>query len=255
MPTLFVDVDNTLLYSHRHSITNPKHVVEMLNGKEQSYITQFTYSFLTRERGFSIVPVTTRTLPQYKRLEKLIQEIGCEYSLVCNGAVLLHNMQIDSEWYEETLEIVGADTIEIAAAKEWMIEHCGEASTHSAFGLFVYAKTTSSKDMATKLKKNIDTNKVIVLFDNSKTYCIPKSLNKGSAIKRFSQRFHVADSIAAGDSEFDIPMLNQADIAIIPYELRSCVRNEKAIICPADGLYSDELCKILSSLDSEYIEK
>ena len=248
MPTLFVDVDNTLIYSHRHVITSPKHVVEMLNGKEQSYITQFTYSFLTGERGFSIVPVTTRTLPQYQRVEKLIQEIGCEYSLICNGAVLLHNMQIDPDWYKETLEIVGTETIEIAAAKEWMIEHCGEASTHSAFGLFVYAKTASSKDLATKLKKNIDTNKVNVLFDHSKTYCIPKSLNKGSAIKRFSQRFHVTDSIAAGDSEFDIPMLNQADIAIIPRGLENAVQNENLFICETDDLFSDEICKIISEL-------
>ena len=249
MPTLFADIDNTLIYSHRHTITSPKRVVEFLNGKEQSYMTEFTYSFLTGKHDLQIVPVTTRTLPQYLRLENLVQDLGCEYSLVCNGAILLHHMQIDQDWYEETLDIVGNETAEIAEAKSWLLKNCGEESTHSAFGLFVYAKTSSSKNLAEALKQNIDTNKITVLFDHNKTYCIPKSMNKGSAIKRFSKKFNVTVSVAAGDSELDIPMLNQAKIAVIPQELRDRVKNTNTIECTSGNLFSDEICRIISILD------
>lgn len=249
MPTLFVDIDNTLIYSHRHTITNPKRVVEMLNGKEQSYITQFTYSYLTTEHGLTIVPVTTRTLPQYQRLKNLIQELACEYSLICNGAILLHNMIIDQDWYEETLEIVENDIIEIAEAKSWLIRHCGEASTHTAFGLFVYAKTNDAENVAVALQQHVNTDKVDIMCDHGKAYCIPKSLNKGSAIKRFSKKYNVTVSIAAGDSEFDIPMLNHADIAIIPQELRERVKTTNTIECTSGNLFSDEICRIISVLD------
>ena len=249
MPTLFADIDNTLIYSHRHTTTSPKRVVEFLNGKEQSYMTEFTYSFLTGKHGLQIVPVTTRTLPQYLRLENLIQELGCEYSLICNGAILLHHMQIDQDWYEESLERASTEISEIPNAEKWLINNCGVASTHSTFGLFVYAKTSDSGNLAAALQQHVDTDKVDILFDHNKTYCIPKSMNKGSAIKRFSQRFNVTASIAAGDSEFDISMLNQADIAIIPQELRARVTNNNTIGCTTGNLFSDEICRIVSELN------
>lgn len=40
-------------------------------------------------------------------------------------------------------------------------------------------------------------------------------LNKGNAIERFAKKFGEAISIAAGDSEFDIPMLARADTRIM----------------------------------------
>ena len=248
MPTLFADIDNTLIYSHRHTITSPKRVVEFLNGKEQSYMTEFTYSFLTGKHGLQIVPVTTRTLPQYLRLENLIQELGCEYSRICNGAILLHHMQIDQDWYEESLELASTEISEILNAEKWLINNCGFTSTHSTFGLFVYAKTSDSGNLAAALQQHVDTDKVDILFDHNKTYCIPKSMNKGSAIKRFSQRFNVTASIAAGDSEFDIPMLNQAKIAIIPQELFAYIQNKKAIVCKLDSLFSDEVCRVITEI-------
>ena len=38
MQTLFLDIDNTLIYSHRHVLDVPKRAVEFLNGKVQSFI-------------------------------------------------------------------------------------------------------------------------------------------------------------------------------------------------------------------------
>lgn len=248
MLTLFADIDNTLIYSHRHTISSPKRVVEILNGKEQSYISEFTYTFLTGKRDLQIVPVTTRTFPQYQRLEKLILDFGCEYSLICNGAILLHYFHIDKGWYEETLEMIESELPEIAKAEKWMKKYCSEGSIHSAFDLFVYTKTTEPQNLALFLRQYVDTDKVNVMYDNRKLYCIPKTLNKGIAIKRFSQRFNVTDSIAIGDSNFDIPMLNQASISIIPTNLRRYVQNENTIICDAKGLFSDEVCRVLSAL-------
>ena len=248
MITLFLDIDNTLIYSHRHDIPSPKRVAEVLNGKEQSYITQQTFSFFAGEHGLQTVPVSTRTMQQFRRLEKLIAELNCEYSLICNGAILLHNMESDNRWYEETLALAESELPEIAKAKQWLISRCGEISTHSADGLLVYAKSPDSKGLASDLCLFVDNSKVDVLFDHSKIYCIPKTLNKGSAINRFSQRFNVTTSIAAGDSDFDIPMLNQAGIAIAPKALDDKITNSNKYVVKGRKCFSDELCSVLGRL-------
>ena len=248
MQTLFLDIDNTLIYSHRRAMTVPKRAVELLNGREQSFISQQTYSFLTGKHGLQIVPVTTRTLIQFQRLENLMRDLGCEYSLICNGAVLLHNMEIDQSWYEETLALAGSELSEIDRAKKWLIDNCGEASTYSAFDVLVYAKSCDPEGLASELRQYIDTSRSDVLFDRSKVYCIPKSLNKGTAVRRFSQRFNVTVSIAAGDSDFDIPMLNQADVAIAPEALFDKLINKNTIAVKEKECFSDEICSVLDGI-------
>ena len=46
MSILFSDLDNTLIYSHNRELSKPKVVIEHLDGREQSFMTQYTYDFL-----------------------------------------------------------------------------------------------------------------------------------------------------------------------------------------------------------------
>lgn len=53
----------------------------------------------------TIIPTSTRTEEQYKRIEL---DIGIvPYALVCNGGVLLVNGKRDREWYLESLQMIG----------------------------------------------------------------------------------------------------------------------------------------------------
>ena len=47
----------------------------------------------------------------------------------------------------------------------------------------------------------------------------PKKLNKGSAVRRFRKRVAAETVYAAGDSAFDVPMIQAADIGMAPKEL------------------------------------
>lgn len=248
MMTFFLDIDNTLIYSHRHLINGPKRVAEFLNGKEQSYITEITYNYLSAYKDARIVPVTTRTFPQFNRIETLLSELGCTISLICNGAVLLTNGAVDTCWLNESLRLSENERKELPQATKWLQERCGIEKTHTAFNLFVYSATDNAFSAANELRQIVDSQKVDVLCDARKVYCIPKILNKGTALKRFIRKYRVNTSVAAGDSAFDIPMLNQADIAIVPHELQSLVKSEKTIVCDTDRLFSDEICKIISML-------
>ena len=48
MSVLFSDLDNTMIFSHHREIGNKKIVVEHLDGREQSFMTEFTYDFFTK---------------------------------------------------------------------------------------------------------------------------------------------------------------------------------------------------------------
>ena len=85
MITLFCDLDNTLIYSHKKSLNVPKRVAEMLHNKEQSYITRKTFDFLSSCREVSIVAVTARIMAQYDRVYKLLNCLHSEYALILSA--------------------------------------------------------------------------------------------------------------------------------------------------------------------------
>ena len=248
MPTLFLDLDNTLIYSHRHEIRVPKRVAEMLNGREQSYITEQTFSYLSACRSLAVVPVTTRTHRQYQRLAPLLNQLHCESALICNGAVLLRGNTLDQVWLEETLQLAGEELREVEKAERWLRERCGEAAVHAECGVLAYVRSDCPEQLAGALARQIDAGKADVLYDGHKVYCVPKCNNKGMAVKRFVQRFGVDTSIAAGDSVFDVPMLEQADAAILPPRLSAMVKNKGKAVVEGKEIFSDEICAKLDEM-------
>ena len=75
---LFCDLDHTLIYSHRMPIGSDKMVVEYLNGKEQSFMTQGTFEFLCKQNCVHLIPVTTRSKAQYERISVFRKELRCK---------------------------------------------------------------------------------------------------------------------------------------------------------------------------------
>ena len=49
---------------------------------------------------------------------------------------------------------------------------------------------------------------------------VPKKLDKGTAVRRFCEYIGADETIAAGDSGFDVPMVEAADIGIVPAGFR-----------------------------------
>lgn len=252
MITLFLDIDNTLIFSHRHNISTPKRTAELLNGKNQSYITERTYTFLSKQENLQIVPVTTRTLSQYRRIENLLREIGCVFSLVCNGAVLLRNGEIEPNWLDESMSLSADERQELPVAAQWLREKSGLNAVHFASDLFVYAGVEDPDRIASELRQIVDSQRVEILCDSRKVYCVPKTLNKGKAIQRFILQNNVSFSVVAGDSDFDVPMLNLGDVAILPASLSDKVQNERKITVEETQCFSDEVCRCLETLLEEH---
>ena len=70
---------------------------------------------------------------------------------------------------------------------------------------------------------------------------LPTSLSKGNAIERLRKYLKAEFIIAAGDSEFDISMVEAADLGLVPYGFKSEF-NIKSDICEMEeGIFSEQL--------------
>lgn len=209
------DLDNTLIYSWRHSLTGEKLCVEWLKGREISFVTERTLDLLKElQKKMLFIPVTTRRVDQYKRLT--LPGISPQYALTCNGGILLNHGEIAEDWYRESLELVEECRGEMEKGQKlladdpfrgfevWFIED-----------LFLFTKSENTEETLRRLREELDLDKLELLTHKDKVYLLPKVLNKGTAVERIKKRLKPECLFAAGDSAFDVPMLEKADLAYL----------------------------------------
>ena len=247
MYTWFSDLDNTLIYSHRTSFTQKKVLVEYLNGKEQSYMTQKTYDFMCGNY-IQFVPVTTRNIEQYKRLFVFGKEIKVEYALVCNGAILLRNGIVDKEWLYETKTIANEGISILANIQNELSGY----NISNIEGVMLYFKVDKPMEIADKLRSKYADGRIYIGFDKRKVYIVPSEINKGNAVRRYSKKFGITDTVSSGDSEFDISMLAFTNIAMCPNSLMKQIKKSEQKYAMGDNLiFSDEICERLKIIIEE----
>lgn len=221
MQIVHTDLDNTLIYSYKHEIGGPKTCVEIYQGREISFMTETSHRLLGQlcsKPGVLVVPTTTRTLEQYQRIDL---GIGVsEYALVCNGGVLLHQGKEDPIWYQESLALIVDAQSELQRAEQWMTEDVNRCfEVRNIRSLFLFTKSNEPEKSVAMLKAHLNLSLVEVFCNGIKVYVLPKKLNKGSAVRRFRKRVAAETVYAAGDSAFDVPMIQAADIGMAPKEL------------------------------------
>lgn len=258
MIVFHTDLDNTLLYSYRHDIGQDKICAEVYQGREISFITRETLRLLqqimTRKEQMLVVPTTTRTIEQYQRIDLGVGEL--RYALVCNGGVLLVDGKEDKNWYLESLEQIKGSRQMLDKALEFL-----EKEKRRTFelrfikDLFVFTKCEEPEAVVSDLQKKIDADVVDVFHNGAKVYAVPKALGKGTAVERF-RKYVGADFVAAaGDSAFDISMLEAADYGIAAPELAHKYDFFGKVYCPpAEKLFAEAaLAAVLQiSADRQY---
>lgn len=214
-----VDLDNTLIYSYKHDIGGNKRCAEIYQGREISFMTDKTAELLKElSRKILIVPTTTRTREQYERIDLGLGQIP--YALVCNGGVLLQDGVEDEAWYADSKEMIADCDEELKRGMELLAadeDRCFEVRYIRQ--LFLFSKSNQPEATIQRLSERLDTSLVDVFSNGIKVCVVPKKLSKGNALRRFRERMQAEKVIAAGDSEFDISMLQCADMAIAPGKL------------------------------------
>lgn len=249
----FTDLDHTLIWSHRYNLPEDKICVELLNGQQQSFMTGPTWRFLTGNPGISIVPVTTRTELQYRRLT-CMDAIGVRSAIVCNGGKLLINGVEDSDWTQETLLMAEPEIPALRKAAEHLRNYMAGPDLHEPEPYMVYARCEDLGAVCESLRAVTEPDMVYAAHDRRKVYLFCRSVTKGSALRRFRQRFHVDYAVAAGDDPLDVPMLNEADYAMFPESLSGSVRHGRKHILRGE-IFSDEICRELNTLISSQSDR
>ncbi len=252
MNILCTDLDNTIIYSYKHNIGKEKINVEIYQDREISFITKKTYNLLEMlKKEYVIIPTTTRTIEQYKRIDLGIGEFT--YALVCNGGVLLINGEQDNEWYEASLQLVNESNSELEKAMSLLTGDVRRKfELRFIEKLFVFTKCNDPYEVVQNLKSQLDIELVDVFNNGEKVYVVPKKLSKGIAINRLREKLHPEYIIAAGDSEFDVSMVEEADYGIVPPGFTYMYNCKKNLLeMEEDTIFSEALSEKALTIKAE----
>ena len=253
MTVLHIDLDNTLIYSHKHDIGKAKINVEVYQGRKISFLTEKTYKNLQKiKKNALIVPTSTRSIEQYSRVNLQIGNIP--YALVCNGGILLVNGVKEPSWYRTSLELIRESIPALNAAQHFL-----EKDVRRKFELrfieelFLFTKCDEPESVVEELKEITDSDMADVFHNKDKVYVVPRNLCKGKAVERFREYMKADKIIAAGDSGFDISMLRAADMGIVPHGFRQEYSVDFFLEeMPGNKIFSEEMTeKILELCKSE----
>lgn len=256
------DLDNTLIHSYKRADENTEICVELYtDGKKLSYMTQKAYEHLNSLKSYSqlnIIPVTTRSVEQYQRIHLFKGENPYpEYAVTSNGGILLVNNVSDEKWYNESLELIADSMTQLEKARKILDGHYAtQFEARLVDGLFVFTKSDNIEEITDILSRSLDLENVFILNNGEKIYVVPKILSKGTAIKRLKEKFKPNITIGAGDSAFDIPMLSEADISIIPTDVPHIdeIKSNEKIIKPDDCNFAEFICSRIENICKEFSE-
>lgn len=206
---LFSDLDGTLIFSAKRKQVGDI-VIERKDGAEISCVTERQAELFPRLRN--VIPVTTRSIEQYRRIEFARFGFEPKYALCDNGGTLLVDGKLNTEWARWSAEIFAECKDELSRFRELLESdpRCG-FEVRLVDGLFLFTK---SKEPPGTLKYLGNGALCEGFFTGEKVYVVPKKLSKGAAVKRLAERLELSEFAAAGDSLMDLPMLNAADKAI-----------------------------------------
>ena len=229
---LFVsDLDNTLIHSYKKASENDI-CVEVKKGKSLSFMTPCAFELLRKineREDIVFSPLTTRSLEQYCRVD-FFDGKSPELALAANGGILLENGVINKNWFEESKNMISDCYGEFEQGIRYF-----ETDEYVYFDirivdeLFVFTKSSAPLTTKAILNEVLDKTKVEAFNIGDKVYIFPKKLTKGLAIKRLRKLFKYDSIICAGDSEFDISMIEEADCGICPQFLSEQIASGNCI--------------------------
>lgn len=214
------DLDRTMIFSHRfikeQVPVSGYTLVEKKDDKEISYMSDKVISKLhdlNKNKHVTIVPVTTRSIQEFERINLGIKT---RFAIVSNGGTILEYGKPMKDWEEYIREQINRfDLIDCALD----MAELASVSRESKFidNKYIFNKTTNPEvydfEIGSLIGKYPD---LTFVRQKNKVYAIPKCFSKAIALRWLQNRLGCDKLVASGDSELDLPMLAIADYAIIP---------------------------------------
>lgn len=228
------DLDNTLLFSHRHRMETDQ-CVELLEGKEQGFCTRHSLELLAQVREKTLfIPVTTRSVAQYQRI-RWPDACRPRCAAAANGGILLVDGGEDLAWSARTRELTAPWQGELLALQARLPEAPVLRRYRMVDGLYLFAACDSGEDAQAGGQFFAGQTGLDIQVSGRKVYFFPPPLSKGEAIRRLRERFRPDKTVCAGDSVIDIPMLRAGDVAILPERALLQGENPDRLRIPGSG--------------------
>lgn len=206
------DLDRTMIYSNRMLSAKDSmyRTVESLDSRVISYMDLTAITMIENAR-FMVLPVTTRSIEQFKRVEIFN---SLEWAVCTNGGTVLHNGEIDLGWDKHIHSITSK--LDFDEAISWLeeLEEIND-TVRVVDGKFVYSKTSDIEATDRKLKEIVNKDWHYTI-QGKKVYIIPKGISKSNAIKYIMGKLKETYLVTAGDGKLDVDMLGIGDIAFTP---------------------------------------
>lgn len=210
-----VDLDQTVVYSRRAAgDAGPSVVVEHLAGEPLSSMTVGAVAaYEVLAAGHLVVPVTTRTTEQYRRIAL---PVAAAHALCANGGVLLSDGVPDPDWsaWVRTLTAAAAPLPVVAAQLAVVEPEPWVRLVRTAEQLFCYLVAHSRADIPAgwlaALERDLVALGWTVSVQGRKVYAVPAGLSKAAAVERLAGQLGTTVLLAAGDSLLDRPLLELA---------------------------------------------
>lgn len=226
------DLDRTLIYSEKFiNDTNEKDVILLESKFKDNQQIKISYMYkktLTRLKEIDseeiFIPVTTRSLDQYRRIQLKENEITPMYAVTSNGGNILINGEVDQEWQE----IISRQLDDLPLKIDQCYKLLSDQHSHPSIeeikkveGLFVYCLVdleTFSPGVLEAFQLSVDKQGWCVFYHGRKVYIIPKFIKKEEALRHIIDHYiktsHLV--VSAGDSNMDVGMAKVSDYFIGP---------------------------------------
>jgi hydroxymethylpyrimidine pyrophosphatase-like HAD family hydrolase len=168
------------------------------------------------------VPVTTRAISQYERINVFQKLITPQFAITSNGGTLLIDGKQDEEWdklIRSRLSITSLPNEDMLKAfakirhEEWIEE---QFYIDELFYMFLVKKEHMPLKELEAFGKELFELGWRMFLNGRKLYVLPYNLNKAFAVSYLQSYVNYDIHAAAGDSVMDYDMLIQADIGYSP---------------------------------------
>jgi hydroxymethylpyrimidine pyrophosphatase-like HAD family hydrolase len=221
------DLDMTLIFSRRSMIVPEDEpgirIVEWINGNSQSFMSEASIAMLKAlNERLVFVPVTTRTMAQYRRIEVFQQDIVPAYAITSNGGRILIKGEEDAHWQRLVKDRLKRAACSADEARglfapivqpEWVME---ERLCDELFYVYMVDRDRMPLEAVQERAELLAEHGWELSVQGRKVYIVPSVVNKRDAVAYIRQRHPEAALIASGDSLLDRTLLEAADDAIAP---------------------------------------
>jgi hydroxymethylpyrimidine pyrophosphatase-like HAD family hydrolase len=221
------DLDRTLIYS-LNALGLPEDSpglvpAEIINGTTTSYISEQALSLLLDLSAKAVfMPVTTRTIQQYQRINLFQETIIPDYAVTSNGGNILIKGVVDEAWRAHVGDLVIRHsasseevrrTVRSVVREEWIIS---ERYCDDLFYTYVVHRDLLPMDEITHMSDKLHAMGWRVSLQGRKLYVVPAAVNKSDAIIHVRRTVQSEPMVSSGDSLLDKGLLDSADYAIAP---------------------------------------